>query len=151
MNLDEPHQQLPQLINTSLEGIVLLDYYQYSIALPTPLPGLILIPESINTISTPHSAPANINSSILPKCPILNTLPLTLDRPTPSERLYFAYAVFTMRLESMPWGTSTTVRESDCQRGYLQRSLRPQPSTALRVPSARRWWRATTFYIPIGW
>ena len=43
-----------------------------------------------------------MTSSQLPRWPMRKTLPATLDRPTPMDRLYFAYAVFTIWVLSMP-------------------------------------------------
>lgn len=43
---------------------------------------------------------------------------------------------------------ATTQPPDQTHRGCAHSSSSPQPSTALRVPSARRWWRATTLDMP---
>ncbi len=61
---------------------------QYSIALLTPDPGLMGSPAEIMAISAPKRYEPTMISSLLPRCPILNTLPATSDRPTPRDKLY---------------------------------------------------------------
>ena len=75
---------------------------QYLSAGPMPLPGAISTPASIMAISAPQMALAIMISSLFPRCPMRNTLPATFERPTPMDRLYFAYAFLTMRALSIP-------------------------------------------------
>lgn len=69
-------------------GMTLAVLRQYSSARATPLPGVSFTPASSSAISAPHSALASISSSMLPRCPMRNTLPLTSARPMPRLRLY---------------------------------------------------------------
>jgi hypothetical protein len=56
-------------------------------AAATPLPGSTAMPASAIAISAPARAPRTINSFRSPMCPMRKSLPATLPRPPPSERL----------------------------------------------------------------
>ncbi len=57
----------------SLVGMTLAVLFQYSMALPTPLPGTISMPTSRMAISAPDKAPQSMSSFMLPKWPMRNT------------------------------------------------------------------------------
>merc|ERR1719333_1675976 len=135
----------------TLDGITVDVSCQYAEAAPTPEPISTSIPTSRIAISVPLIAPSIDTSFMSPRCPMRNPFPATFARPSPMERLYLLYAVFTISVELMCSGTFTTVSELLSQRGLLHRTESPACShafTARLVPSASLAWRAKALSRP---
>ena len=66
----------------------------------------------------------------LPRCPILNTFPATLFRPSPKLKLYLFHPLRTISELSMYGGTSTAVTVSLYHSSFWVQFFKPHASTA---------------------
>ena len=113
----------------------------------TPLPASMSMPTSRIDISAPPRAPSSMSSLRSPRWPMRKTLPAT-SRGRRRRRGCTSDATIDHLVPSKPSGTTIALTVSEYHFGDWAQSFRPQASTARRMPSASRWWRAKTFSSP---